>query len=69
MSHNLRQLADSLRRNAETILLDVTAAHRALTARLEDSGLPGAAAPTPAPSVVVGDDDVPEFIPSRPRRR
>jgi vacuolar-type H+-ATPase subunit H len=67
MSHNLRQLADSLRRNAETILLDVTRAHRALTARLDESDF---AADVPAAAAAVGSDfgDVPEFIPRAPRR-
>ena len=39
MSHNLRQLSDSLRRNAEMLLRDVGAAHRAMTAKLDEAGV------------------------------
>ena len=68
MSHNLRQLSDSLRRNAEILLNDVTAAHRALTARIEQvdpsDALPSTRAERPA-----FEADIPEFIPRAPRRR
>src|SRR3954471_11362209 len=77
MSHNLRQLSESLRRNAETILLDVQRAHRAMTAMLDDAGYHfDDDAFTPAGADASGGrgrgsgeiDDVPEFIPRSPRR-
>lgn len=66
MSHNLRQLSESLRRNAETILLDVQRAHRAMTAALEDAGydVPHAGSRGTDPA----SGDVPEFIPRNARR-
>jgi hypothetical protein len=73
MSHNLRQLSESLRRNAETILLDVRRAHRALTTKLDDADPSSAEAPR-AGSRPLSDTaepdfgDVPEFIPATPRR-
>lgn len=66
MSHNLRQLSDSLRRNAEILLNDVTAAHRALTARIAEADPDGE--PAGGSSTPVFDADVPEFIPRAPRR-
>ena len=68
MSHNLRQLSDSLRRNAEILLNDVTAAHRALTARIEQVD-PGDASPPARAERPVFEADIPEFIPRAPRRR
>jgi cell division septum initiation protein DivIVA len=71
MSHNLRQLSDSLRRNAEILLTDVTAAHRALTARIAevdpDGDQPPAAATKPGRGAF--EPDVPEFMPRAARRR
>ena len=71
MSDHLNQLADSLRRNAELLLRDVSAAHRVMAERLEAAGaeVPEARQSRPARqtrSVDVGD--VPEFIPPAPRR-
>jgi vacuolar-type H+-ATPase subunit H len=71
MTHNLRQLSDSLRKNAETLLLDVTRAHRALVARLDDAGIDEPQG-TADPAAATGEIDigvVPEFIPTRPTRR
>ena len=68
MSHNLRQLSDSLRRNAEILLNDVTAAHRALTAKIETVD-PSDASPTARAEKPVFEADIPEFIPRAPRRR
>ena len=74
MSHNLRQLSESLRRNAETILRDVQSAHRAMTARLDEAGydLPSEnGVPALGDRADRGDPDlgeVPEFIPRTPRR-
>ena len=72
ISGHLRELSDSLRANAERLLLDIRAAHAEMTARLDrvdpDLGGPsrrrprraaaGAVAPTRRPRV-------PEFIPRR----
>jgi cell division septum initiation protein DivIVA len=66
MSHNLRQLSDSLRKNAEILLNDVTAAHRALTARIGEVDPSGDS--EPAAKTPVFDADVPEFIPRAPRK-
>jgi len=72
MSHNLRQLAEFLRRNAETILKDVQRAHRAMSTKLDGSGYEDdrpPAVPDPAPRPRFDDGtEIPEFIPSRPRR-
>jgi hypothetical protein len=68
LSHHLRQLSDSLQANARTLLDDVGAAHRALTSKLDKA----TGSKTPAPTPVTEDadfGDVPEFIPSAPRRR
>lgn len=69
MSHNLRQLSDSLRRNAEILLNDVTSAHRALTARIAEVE-PEAASDvrTAGSTPPVFEADVPEFIPRSPRK-
>ena len=69
MSQHLHQLADSLRRNAELLLRDVGAAHRALTDKLEEAGV---SLGEPSPRRARGAstpafDDVPEFIPRNPR--
>ncbi|HVL97435.1 MAG TPA: hypothetical protein VM266_16380, partial [Solirubrobacteraceae bacterium] len=70
-------LAESLRRNAETLLLDVTRAHRALTARLDEAGVDtgpalviarGGRAPAARRADADFAADVPEFIPPTPRR-
>ena len=68
MSSHLRQLSESLRRNAETLLHDVTLAHRSLTARLDETD-PGGNVRTLPPSGTPAPDfgDVPEFIPSTPK--
>ena len=68
MSHNLRQLSDSLRRNAEILLNDVTAAHRALTAKIEAVDPSEASRPASVEKPVF-EADIPEFIPRSPRRR
>jgi vacuolar-type H+-ATPase subunit H len=69
MSHNLRQLSESLRRNAETILVDVQRAHRAMTARLAESGYDlGGSSSAPSRSAAPDVGDVPEFVPRTPRR-
>ena len=69
MSHNLRQLSDSLRRNAEILLSDVTAAHRALTARIEEVDPSDASPSGRSTERPVFEADIPEFIPRAPRRR
>ena len=68
MSEILGQLSQSLRRNAELILKDVSAAHRVMADKLEEAGLnvPAARASTPGPEEF---GDVPEFIPRNPRPR
>ncbi len=67
MSHNLRQLSESLRRNAELILRDVTTAHRSMSERLAASGVePERPAAGARRSRGTGDapfGDVPEFLP------
>ncbi|MDP1849082.1 MAG: hypothetical protein Q8K79_14920 [Solirubrobacteraceae bacterium] len=73
LSGHLRELSDSLRVNAERLLLDIRAAHAEMTARLDRvdpdvGGQPGRLdrdRPAAAPSS--SDPDVPEFIPRRPR--
>ena len=72
LSGHLRELSDSLRANAERLLLDIRAAHAEMTARLDRvdpdlGGLrrrPRAAVARPARDY---EPDVPEFIPRRPR--
>jgi cell division septum initiation protein DivIVA len=68
MSAHLRQLSDSLRRNAETLLNDVTLAHRSLSSRLDDLD-PGDNVRTLPPAASPDFGDVPEFIPRTPRKR
>lgn len=71
LSGHLRELSDSLRANAERLLLDIRAAHAEMTARLDrvdpdlgaSAGRRERSAPTaPPPS----EPDIPEFIPRRP---
>jgi len=74
LSGHLRELSDSLRANAERLLLDIRAAHAEMTARLDrvdpDLGGPlgrtdrGAPPAAKRPSV---EPEIPEFIPRRPR--
>lgn len=66
MHANLRQLSESLKRNAEVLLRDVTLAHRALTAALDEAGV-DEAAPAAADPLPRDFGDVPEFIPRTPR--
>jgi vacuolar-type H+-ATPase subunit H len=64
MHDNLRQLADSLVRNAELLLRDVTIAHRAMMNTLAEAGVDV----DPDPRGGYRDEDfgdVPEFIPRR----
>jgi hypothetical protein len=73
MAHNLRQLSESLRHNAETILRDVQRAHRAMTAKLDEAGYDAGELPLSPVAADRGDvapdfGDVPEFVPRRPRR-
>jgi vacuolar-type H+-ATPase subunit H len=65
MSQHLDQLADSLRRNAELLLRDVSAAHHAMTDKLEEAGVELGEPRHRSRSPVF--DDVPEFIPRSPR--
>ena len=68
LSHHLRQLSDSLQANARTLLEDVSAAHHALTTKLDAAT--GTTTPSPRPAEADPEfGDVPEFIPSAPRRR
>ncbi len=73
LSANLRELSDSLRANAERLLLDIRAAHAEMSARLDrvdadvgaavgrlDRRTPSAPSPSPEP-------EIPEFIPRRRR--
>lgn len=77
LSGHLRELADSLRINAERLLRDVRAAHAELNARLDraepDRAMPTARtgrAPVAPPAVprMPDEPDVPEFIPPVPPR-
>jgi vacuolar-type H+-ATPase subunit H len=73
MHDNLRQLADSLVRNAEVLLHDVTVAHRVMSAKLDEAGVDlGEAAPSGEAAArprAPEFGDVPEFIPRAPRGR
>jgi vacuolar-type H+-ATPase subunit H len=65
MSQHLDQLSDSLRRNAELLLRDVSAAHRAMTDKLDEAGVELGEPRTRTRAPVI--NDVPEFIPRSPR--
>ena len=65
MSKILSQLSGSLRRNAELILKDVSAAHRVMADKLEEAG---ETVPT-TPTSRTDFGDVPEFVPRNPRGR
>lgn len=82
LSDNLRELSESLRRNAERILNDVKDAHARLTADLDramveepfvaDARLPGDAGEAPiirTEAVMADVADIPEYVPTRRRRR
>jgi len=73
LTGHLRELSDSLRANAERLLIDIRAAHTEMTARLDrvdpdlkpsasrlDRGAGAAPPSSPEP-------EIPEFIPRRPR--
>ncbi|HEX4365012.1 MAG TPA: hypothetical protein VHZ75_10725 [Solirubrobacteraceae bacterium] len=74
LSGQLRELSDSLRANAERLLLDIRAAHGEMTARLDRADPTRSGSPAsnggrarnspPAPS---DDPDVPEFLARRSR--
>jgi hypothetical protein len=72
LSGHLHQLSDSLRANAERLLLDIRAAHAEMTARLDrvdpDLGAPvGRLDRSLPPAAPAAEPDIPEFIPRRPR--
>lgn len=73
LSGQLRELSDSLRANAERLLLDIRAAHAEMTARLDrvDADLGPQSGrlerDVPGPTSSSGDHEIPEFIPRRPR--
>ena len=65
LSTDLRDLASSLRANAERLLRDIRLAHASMTARL-DQATPGAPVESdPRPRRPAGELDVPEFVPGR----
>ena len=70
LGENLRALGTSLHTNAERLLRDVAAAHRAFRATLDDSGI--ADDGERSGRGIDGDDEfgeIPESIPRRPGRR
>ena len=73
LSGHLHQLSDSLRANAERLLLDIRAAHAEMTARLDrvDPDLGASVGrldrDPPSPRTAQGEPDVPEFVLRRPR--
>ena len=74
LSGHLRELSDSLRANAERLLLDIRAAHAEMTARLDrvDPDLGGPAGRAGSRRAAgrrrrTAEPEIPEFIPRRPR--
>jgi hypothetical protein len=73
LSGHLRELSDSLRANAERLLLDIRAAHTEMTARLDRvdpdvaGQFGGLQRDRPASPPSSSEPDVPEFIPRHPR--
>jgi len=72
ISGHLRELSDSLRANAERLLIDIRAAHAEMTARLDrvdpDLGArTGRIDRTPPAAAPAAEPEIPEFIPRRPR--
>ena len=73
LTGHLHELSDSLRANAERLLLDIRAAHAEMTARLDrvdpdlgaTVGRLDRTSPPPAPAA--SEPQIPEFIPRRPR--
>ncbi|HEX4344794.1 MAG TPA: hypothetical protein VHZ31_04465, partial [Solirubrobacteraceae bacterium] len=71
ISGHLRELADSLRANAERLLRDIRDVHEELVSRLDQAdpshwtgAAPAPAVAAPAPVERAVELDVPEFIPS-----
>ncbi len=61
LSGHLRELSDSLRRNADLLLRDVRSAHAQMAAQIGDDGRRGG----PGLREAEPDLDVPEFVPRR----
>ncbi|MDQ3721813.1 MAG: hypothetical protein M3376_01825, partial [Actinomycetota bacterium] len=72
LSGHLHELSDSLRANAERLLLDIRAAHAEMISRLDrvDPDLarpPGQLDRPPIARAPSSEPEIPEFIPRRPR--